>query len=267
MVLQLDGTLEEIREQLNPEEYPETVACIDSMQDEDFGGLYELASELVNCDKTKTMPQFLFDFIVFLYKECIQDDDDRAMCDLGALYYMGRNGKSDFAEALRYYEMAADKGNRQAQENLGYCYYYGRNVEVDYKRAFHYFALGAFDGHLNSLYKIGDMYRNGYYVEKNPQEAFRIYLHCMGTMTEEAENYIAGPVLLRLGEMMLSGEGTEKDLRGALVCFQKAEAFLYSMVMDGEVEYRRSLKGAIEGQAKARAEMEKTLPELEWKYD
>ena len=94
MVLQLDGTLEEIREQLNPEEYPETVACIDSMQDEDFGGLYELASELVNCDKTKTMPQFLFDFIVFLYKECIQDDDDRAMCDLGALYYMGRNGES-----------------------------------------------------------------------------------------------------------------------------------------------------------------------------
>ena len=120
MVLQLDGTLDEIREQLDPDEFPETVACLDNLQDEDFGGLYELASELVNCDKTKEMPQFLFDFIVFLYKECIEGGDDRAMCDLGALYYMGRNGHVDFGEAFRYYEMAADKGNRQAHENLGY---------------------------------------------------------------------------------------------------------------------------------------------------
>ena len=267
MVVQLDGTLEEIREQLNPEEYPETVACLDSVGEGEIGGMYELASELCGCDRTKDMPRFLFDFIEFMFKECVEEGDERAMCDLGALYYSGRSGKADFAKALKYYKMAAAHGSRPAQEDLGYCYYYGRGVKIDYKKAYHYFALGAFDGHLNSLYKIGDMYRNGYYVEKNPQEAFHIYLHCMNTMTEEAEPFVAGPILLRLGTMMLEGEGTNKDLRNALVCFQRAEVLLYNMVAEGSIEYRESLEAAISGQSKAREELERELPDRVWNHD
>jgi TPR repeat protein len=36
---------------------------------------------------------------------------------------------------MELYNMAAENGNRQAQENLGYCYYYGRDTEVDYEKA------------------------------------------------------------------------------------------------------------------------------------
>ena len=46
----------------------------------------------------------------------------------------------DYAQAVKYYTMADEHGERQATENLGYCYYYGRSVEVDYKKAYHYFA-------------------------------------------------------------------------------------------------------------------------------
>jgi TPR repeat protein len=231
--------------------YPETAAFFELNNIEDFSD-FELATALVKCDKTMDMPKELFDFVVGLYESAIEEGNDFAMNDLGALYYNGRGGEQNFERAVYYYEMAAKNGNRQAQENLGYCYYYGRSVDVDYKKAFHYFALGAFDGHLVSLYKIGDMYMNGYYVEYNPAEAFPIYERCIEMMTDEAAPTVAGPVFLRLGNAFLYGNGTEENAKSALVCFQKAELFLYDMVASGEWMYNNCLKDAIEGQNKAR---------------
>ena len=243
-----------IKLKLDPQLSPETVEFFEIHKDDNIPA-YEFATALVECDKTVAMPRCLFDFIVGLYENAIADGNINAMNDLGALYYDGRGCEQDFTKAVYYYDMAAKFGNRQAQENLGYCYYYGRNVPVDYERAFHYFALGAFDGHLISLYKIGDMYMNGYYVEKNPTEAFNIYERCLETMTDEAALIVAGPVFLRLGDAFLYGNGTEENAKSALVCFQKAELYLFDMVARGEWMYKKSLEDAIKGQAKAREKL------------
>ena len=245
--------------ELDPTLLPETIAFFESHLNEDLSA-YELASALVECDRTVDMPRVLFEFIVDLYKKAIDCGNADAMNDLGALYYDGRGCEQDFTKAVYYYDMAAKLGNRQAQENLGYCYYYGRNVPIDYEKAFHYFALGAFDGHLISLYKIGDMYMNGYYVEKNPTEAFHIYERCLETMTDEAALIVAGPVFLRLGNAFLYGNGTEENAKNALVCFQKAELFLYDMVARGDWMYRKSLQDAIAGQGFAREKLTEVLP-------
>ena len=108
------------------------------------------------------------------------------------------------------------------------------------------------------------MYLNGYYVEKNEVEAFNIYTHCIDTMTERAASAVAGPVFLRLGKMFLNGIGTQKNTRSALLCFQKAECFLYDMVKDGNVMYKRSLQRAIEGQVQAREILMSELTEKQW---
>ena len=144
---------------------------------------------------------------------------------------------------------------------------YGRDGEPDYEKAFHYFALGAFDGHLISLYKIGDMYLNGLYVAKNEKEAFFIFMRCIETMTEEAEGRVAGPVYLRLGRMFLGGIGVQQNLRNALICFQKAEAFLYDMVLSGDVMYRKSLNAAVKGQEETREKLAEKLPDDSWVFD
>lgn len=256
----------EVKLNLDPELFPETVEFFTKYVDDEISA-YEMATELVQCDKTSDMTRELFDFIVRLYKEAIDEGNVEAMNDLGALYYDGRGCEQDFTKAVYYYDMAAKSGSRQAQEILGYCYYYGRNMPVDYEKAFHYFALGAFDGHLISLYKIGDMYQNGYYVDKNVVEAFHIYSHCLETMTDEAAPIVAGPVFLRVGSAFLNGAGTEADPKKALICFQKAEAFLYDMVAGGNVMYKKSLQAAIDGQAKARAKLAETLPKQEWTFD
>ena len=247
---------------LDPELLPETVEFFKNSVMKEMDP-YELASAIVQRDRTVDMPKKLFDFVVGLYLEAIDKGNVDAMNDLGALYYDGRGCEQDFTKAVRYYHMAAQNGSRQAQENLGYCYYYGRNMPADYEKAFHYFALGAFDGHLTSLYKIGDMYRNGYYVEKNPKEAFGIYIHCLDLMTDEAAVTVAGPVYLRVGSALLTGEGVEADPKKALVAFQRAELFLYDMVAGGDTMYKKSLQAAIDGQANARAMLAEALPRKE----
>ena len=62
----------------------------------------------------------------------------------------------------------------------------------------------------------------------------------------------------------MNGTGTEKNVKSALVCFQKAEDFLYDMVKGGNVMYRKSLQSAIEGQAKAREILAGELGDKQW---
>ena len=85
-------------------------------------------------------------------------------------------------------------------------------------------------------------------------------------MTLEAEDRVAGPVYLRLGRMFLEGIGTEKNLKNALICYQKAESFLYDMVLSGDVMYRKSLDSAVKGQQKARELLAEKLPEASWSF-
>lgn len=233
----------------------------DTIIDSPMGLIYDLQTDYL------PLPQEGWNLIVELLELEIEDGNADAMNDLGSMYYDGTGVEQSFAKAVYYYHMAAENGNRQAQENLGYCYYYGRNMPVDYEKAFHYFALGAFDGHLISLYKIGDMYANGYYVPKNEKEAFHIYERCMEMMTDEAAKVVAGPVYLRLGNAFLYGKGTEENAETALICYQKAELFLYDMVKGGNVMYKKSLTAAIDGQTKARKILHNNLPANQWQYD
>lgn len=229
---------------------------------------YEIAVQILLCDAPAEYPQVVLDTIILLFNTAFENGNPDAMNDLGAQYYGGSRGfEQDFSKAVDYYQLAAKNGSRQAQENLGYCYYYGRDIPVDYEKAFHFFALGAFDGHLISLYKIGDMYANGYFVEKNEKEAFNIYERCMEMMTDEAAKEVAGPVFLRLGKCYLNGVGVEKDAETALICYQKAELFLYKMVKDGDYLYKKSLQAAIDGQVKARETLTESLPSKEWNHD
>ena len=259
-----DERLNHVKLALKPEQSPETIEYFESIKNLDRISSYDLATDIINCDKTQAMPPELFDFVVELYEEAISDGDDVAMNDLGALYYDGRGCYQDFTKAIHYYEMAAAHGNELARENLGYCYYYGRDIPADYEKAFQCFAEGAFCGRLVSLYKIGDMYRNGYYVEKNPAVALRIYLRCVEMLNPDKDWYIAGPVFLRLGNAYLYGEGTEKYPREALKYFHDAEIYLYDMVAEGEEMYMKSLQAAIDGQTKARKILAKNPPSLRW---
>lgn len=250
---------------LDGDEFPETWRYLSALPDEDeeiTEPPYAIASALTGLDAPRPFPPFMVELITELYEAEIAEGNTDAMNDLGARYYDGRRGfEQSYETAVRYYNMAAALGNRQAQENLGYCYYYGRVGAPDYEKAFHYYALGAFDGWLVSLYKIGDMYLHGLYVKKDEREAFDLYMRCIRSLTPQTEGRVAGPVHLRLGRMFLDGIGTEQDLKSALICFQKAESYLYDMVAGGDTMYLESMNDAVAGQSAARAKLAERLDE------
>ena len=47
----------------------------------------------------------------------------------------GKGVEQDYAEAVKWYRLAAEQGTADAQNNLGYAYYYGNGVEQDYAEA------------------------------------------------------------------------------------------------------------------------------------
>lgn len=76
------------------------------------------------------------------------------MVDLGALYY----GKRQFELALKYYDLAAEYGNRYAISDLGYIWYYGRTGEKNYEKAFYYFDKARQMGDIIAAYKVADIF-------------------------------------------------------------------------------------------------------------
>lgn len=106
---------------------------------------------------------------------------------------------------------------------LGNLYYYGRCTDgkPDYDKALTYFTFGAANGIVESIYKLADMYRNGYGVIKSPETALRLITKLYKELVDEDQesrytlNKLAD-VALRLGSMLLHGEGTWQDIPGGV---------------------------------------------------
>ena len=258
----------EILSVMDEKEYPQSAGVISSWLDcEDFDDakLLDLCCALHTTDEVNVMHPKIAALVREIYEYLIEERDCApAMCNLGALYYSGRIGTQDFTKAVEYYTMAADRGDRQAQENLGYCYYYGRSVPVDYEKAYHYFVKGALDGHIRSLYKMGDMYRNGYYVKKDLNEAFAIYDRCYQTMTDEAAGSCGADVAMRMGDCFFYGIGVEQNYRTAFVFYQQAEIMYYDRINNGDYLVRGSLKHVLSNEDKCRGKLVINLPNFEW---
>jgi TPR repeat protein len=61
-----------------------------------------------------------------------EQGDASAQYNLGVMYANGYGVPQDYAEAVRWYRLAAGQGNAKAQYNLGLMYYNGEGVPQDY---------------------------------------------------------------------------------------------------------------------------------------
>ena len=65
---------------------------------------------------------------------------------LGMVYEQGEGAAQDYDAATKWYRLAAEQGNAQAQYRLGALYVYGKGVAQDYERAFMWFDLSSASG-------------------------------------------------------------------------------------------------------------------------
>jgi SEL1 protein len=114
--------------------------------------------------------------------------------------------------ALKYFEMAAEKGNPVGQSGLGLMYLYGKGVDKDYTKAFKYFSQAASQGWVDGQLQLGLMYLNGFGVTRDYRTAIKYF-----TMASQSGHVLG---FYNLAQMHASGTGTIRSCNTAVELFK-----------------------------------------------
>lgn len=87
--------------------------------------------------------------------------DPLALFEVAARYSEGRGVDGDFAEAAKWYKMAADKGFAPAMYRLANLYENGSGVERNVETARRYYELAAEKGNASAMHNLAVMYASG----------------------------------------------------------------------------------------------------------
>jgi TPR repeat protein len=90
-----------------------------------------------------------------------------AQSALGDMYRKGKLVPQNYAEAVKWYRLAAEQGDAHAQFNLGASYTAGRGVPQDDAEAVRWYRLAAEQGDSLAQFNLGAMYSSGRGVEKD----------------------------------------------------------------------------------------------------
>jgi hypothetical protein len=105
---------------------------------------------------------------VRLFKLAADQGNASAQYILGLMYSEGQDVTQDYREAARLFKLAADRGDAKAQYNLGLLYDNGQGVTQDYREAARLYKLAADQGDASAQYNLGVMYYNGQGVIPSP---------------------------------------------------------------------------------------------------
>ena len=137
-----------------------------------------------------------------------------AQHSLGARYRDGQGVPQDYAEAVRWYRLAAEQGHANAQNSLGYRYQHGQGVPQDYAEAVRWYRLAAEQGHANAQASLGGRYRDGQGVPQDYAEAVRWYRLAAEQGHANAQN--------SLGYRYQHGQGVDQDYAEAVRWYRLA---------------------------------------------
>jgi hypothetical protein len=88
--------------------------------------------------------------------------DIESQYTLGMLYLNGEGGVAkNYAEALKWLELAAKGGHAEARYNLGIMYRTGQGALQNFELAFQWFELAAGQNHTEAQYNVALMYKIG----------------------------------------------------------------------------------------------------------
>lgn len=109
--------------------------------------------------------------MTFLYGAASKDDAD-AMRLIGDCFIHGIGGvKRDFAEAVKWYRKAAEKGHVPSQYNMAISYKQGTGVPQDERQATYWWEKAAEQGLPIAQYNTAISYRDGLGVQQDSSRA------------------------------------------------------------------------------------------------
>lgn len=151
---------------LSPKKLTETAP--QAASDVDLEGLYAEASQALEAGDATGLEKL---------KQAANLGHAPAQFYLAKLYEAGRSGlKQDLAEARRWTERAAQRGERKAMHNLALYYFEGTGGPKNTSTAAEWFQRAAEMGLVDSQYNLGRLHEEGIGVPQNAAEAYRWYL-------------------------------------------------------------------------------------------
>jgi len=133
---------------------------------------------------------------------------------MGLRYYNGGGKIQDYPAAVKWFQVAAEKGHTEAQYQLGLMYGEGLGVQQDYNEASKWFRLAAEQGHDDVMYSLGLMYENGHGVKQDYSEAVKRFIWLADKGLAKAQHH--------LGLMYEKGCGVRRNDDEANKWFTKA---------------------------------------------
>lgn len=140
-----------------------------------------------------------------------EQGDAEAQALLASAYYFGNGVEQDYAQAVRWSELAARQGNAVGQGVLGAAHYFGNGVEQDYAQAVRWARLAAGQGDARAQGILGAAYFLGNGVGQDYVSA-HLWLNLAAAAGDESAGALRDQVVARMTpEQIVEAEAQARD--------------------------------------------------------
>ena len=129
-------------------------------------------------------------------------------------------GQKRLAEIGKWWSLANEKNDAQAQCNVGTCYFTGNGVKKDFNQALAWFQKSAAQDNLEGIVRVADCQFHGYGIKQDAKAAVETYLKA----AEKGQPY----AMFRLGQCYEAGTGIKQNLTSAYNWYLKAASAKYA---------------------------------------
>ena len=181
----------------------------------------------LGCDESEETAQEWFGkaYSAFVSKANTAKKKDYFQYRIGKLYALGHGVEQDYTKAAQWYEKAVGENNPFAAYSLGSLYRRGQGVEQDEAMAFSLYELAANHAekpNAYAMYELGRMYKDGIGTAPDKRKSAEWYAMAYSGFLSIEQRMADDKLYYRLGQMNLTGTGTEKNLIRAKEYFEKA---------------------------------------------
>jgi uncharacterized protein len=139
--------------------------------------------------------------------------DTDAQLRVGAAYDFGKGAPRDGNEAMKWYRMAAEKGNAEAQNSVGS----GLQAEKRYAEALPWYEKASAQGHALASNNLAYLYDLGLGVKQDRRKGFELYSRAADLGWAEA--------MWNIANMYGAGQLGEKDMVAACIWSKRASKY------------------------------------------
>jgi len=133
---------------------------------------------------------------------------------LWRMYHQAEGVPKDSKQAIKWLNLSAKQGYADSQYALGYSYDFGQDVTQDSKLAIKWYNLAAEQGQVDAQYSLGVIYYNGEGVDQDYKQAAKWFNLAAEQGDADAQFY--------LGFMYDNGKGVPQDYKQAVNWFTLA---------------------------------------------